>query len=123
MRKKKVKPFFFMGLFCFVTASCVTSQKNGNTADTQVMTMENVNTVDTIEVDVDQARDMTRKNNAFALNLFRQISGFDSKIVSPLSVTYLMSMLANGANDVTRQEILNVLGWGVYRLTTSTAIV
>lgn len=112
MRKKKIKPFFFMGLFCFVTASCVTSQKNGNTADTQVMTMENVNTVDTGEVDIDQARDMTRKNNAFALNLFRQVSGFDSKIVSTLSVTYLLSMLTNGANDVTRQEILNVLGWG-----------
>ena len=55
--------------------------------------------------------DMVAKNNTFAWNFFTQVSGMDSKVVSPLSVTYLMGMLANGANGATQAEILNTLGW------------
>ena len=58
----------------------------------------------------DAQRQLVRKNNQFALNLFQQISGFDSKVVSPLSVTYLMGMLANGADGQTLQEIMKVMG-------------
>ena len=59
----------------------------------------------------DGQRELLTKNNTFALNLFNKVSGMDSKVISPLSVTGLMSMLANGAEGVTRQEIMNTLGW------------
>lgn len=113
MIKNIIKSSVLVGLLSFVLASCATSQKNGNSVvDTHEMAIKDVDTVDAGSTAIGQDRELTQKNNTFALNLFRQISGFDSKIVSPLSITYLMSMLANGANDVTRQEILNVLGWG-----------
>lgn len=55
--------------------------------------------------------DLVAKNNTFAWNLFKQVAQQDNKVISPLSVTYLMSMLANGANGETQQEILKTLGW------------
>ncbi len=59
----------------------------------------------------DGQRELLAKNNAFALNLFNKVSGMDSKVISPLSVSGLMSMLANGADGETKQEILNTLGF------------
>ncbi len=55
--------------------------------------------------------DLVAKNNTFAWNLFKQVAQQDNKVISPQSVTYLMSMLANGANGATQQEILKTLGW------------
>lgn len=49
-------------------------------------------------------------NNAFALRLFGKMQGMDSKVVSPLSVAYLMGMLANGADGNTQQEIMKAIG-------------
>lgn len=59
----------------------------------------------------DAQRDMVTRNNEFGLRLFKKVAGMDSRVVSPLSVTYLMGMLANGAEGQTRQEILSTLGW------------
>lgn len=58
----------------------------------------------------DEQRSIVDKNNGFALNLFHEISGFDSKVVSPMSISYLMGMLANGADGQTREEILKTIG-------------
>ena len=58
----------------------------------------------------DAQQRLVRKNNQFAFRLFRQLSGFDSQVVSPLSVTYLMAMLANGACGETREEIMKTVG-------------
>ncbi|MGM9620636.1 MAG: serpin family protein [Bacteroidaceae bacterium] len=58
----------------------------------------------------DAQRDLVNSNNAFAFNLFRKTMGMDSRVISPLSVTYLMGMLANGADGATRQQILATLG-------------
>lgn len=58
----------------------------------------------------DGQRSIVDKNNGFALNLFHEISGFDSKVVSPMSISYLMGMLANGADGQTREEILKTIG-------------
>ena len=59
----------------------------------------------------DAQRDLLAKNNTFAINLFNKTNGMDSRVISPLSVTGLMTILANGADGDTRQEILNTLGW------------
>lgn len=55
-------------------------------------------------------------SNDFACNLFRTINeqkgGGKSTIVSPISVSYLLGMLNEGADGETRQQINNVLGLG-----------
>ncbi|MBR1389110.1 MAG: serpin family protein [Prevotella sp.] len=76
---------------------------------------------------------LVRQNNDFALNLFRKITlkygyigrggcmvpegvdleaPYQSQIVSPLSITYALGMLNNGAAGKTQQEINQVLGFG-----------
>lgn len=56
------------------------------------------------------------KNADFSFNLFRTISqmpeGKKSSIVSPISVTYVMGMLNDGAAGKTAKEITSVLGFG-----------
>lgn len=56
-------------------------------------------------------QEMVNSNNGFAFDLFRKTMGMDSRVISPLSVTYLMSMLANGASGTTQQQVLHTLGW------------
>lgn len=56
------------------------------------------------------------KNNDFAFQLFRQINGIEtmgsqSHLVSPLSITYALGMLNNGAAGETQQQINKVLGF------------
>lgn len=58
----------------------------------------------------DAQREVVRKNNAFALRLFNKVSGMSSQVISPMSVAYLMGMLANGADGATQQEILKAIG-------------
>lgn len=57
----------------------------------------------------DDNRSAVAQTNVFALNLFRTQAGMDSKVVSPVSVAYLMAMLANGADGQTRAEIMSAL--------------
>ena len=59
---------------------------------------------------------MPDNNNDFACKLFRTINeqkgGDTSTIVSPISVSYLLGMLNEGADGETRQQITDVLGLG-----------
>ena len=58
--------------------------------------------------------DMPENNNDFACNLFRNIyeQEHGSIVVSPISVSYLLGMLHEGADGKTRQQINDVLGLG-----------
>ena len=58
----------------------------------------------------DAQYDLVKRNNNFALNLFSEMKGVGSNVVSPMSVTYLMAMLANGAEASTREEIMTTIG-------------
>ena len=58
----------------------------------------------------DAQYDLVKRNNNFALNLFSEMKGVGSNVVSPMSVTYLMAMLANGAEASTREEIMDAIG-------------
>ena len=51
-------------------------------------------------------------NNDFAFKLFRKARGDKSCIMSPLSITYALGLLNNGAAGQTQQEINQVLGFG-----------
>ncbi len=57
---------------------------------------------------------LVQKNNDFALNLMREVRTRTegSQILSPLSITYALGMLNNGAAGKTQQEINKVLGFG-----------
>lgn len=60
----------------------------------------------------DAERELVRANNNFALRLFREARTEESAILSPLSITYALGMLNNGATGQTQQEINEVLGFG-----------
>ncbi len=57
-------------------------------------------------------RQLIASNNDFAFNLFRKARGEASSIMSPLSVTFALGMMNNGAAGQTQQEINDVLGFG-----------
>lgn len=68
----------------------------------------------TIELTQEQ-RVFAKKNNDFTFNLYRAIRAAQQEksiIASPLSVTYVMGMLNDGAAGKTAEEITNVLGFG-----------
>lgn len=57
-------------------------------------------------------QELINSNNDFAFNLFRKARGEKSNILSPLSITFALGMLNNGANGQTLQEINQTLGFG-----------
>ena len=57
-------------------------------------------------------RELINSNNDFAFNLFRKARGDKSKILSPLSITFALGMLNNGADGETLKEINQTLGFG-----------
>ena len=57
-------------------------------------------------------QELINSNNDFAFNLFRKARGDKSKILSPLSITFALGMLNNGADEETLKEINQTLGFG-----------
>ena len=57
-------------------------------------------------------QELIASNNDFAFSLFRKVRGDKSKVLSPLSITYALGMLNNGAAGKTRREINETLGFG-----------
>ena len=63
-------------------------------------------------ISLDRAEiELVNENNNFAFNLFRQVTSDKSEIVSPISITYALGMLNNGAAGETQKEINKVLGF------------
>lgn len=60
----------------------------------------------------DGEQELINSNNDFAFNLFRKVRGDKSKVLSPLSITYALGMLNNGAEGQTLKEINQTLGFG-----------
>ncbi len=97
------------GMVVAALVSCGTAKKSGESNITEIS--GGVEMEDDFLNLTDGQRKLLAKNNTFALNLFNKVSGMESNVISPLSVSGLMSMLANGADGMTRLEILNTLGW------------
>ena len=60
-------------------------------------------------------RQLVQKNNDFAFRLMREArkeKENQSLMLSPLSITYALGMLNNGADGQTQKEINDVLGFG-----------
>ena len=60
----------------------------------------------------DVERKLVEQNSDFAFNLFRKTRSTESQVISPLSITYALGMLNNGAEGITREEICQVLSGG-----------
>jgi serine protease inhibitor len=60
----------------------------------------------------DEEKKLVEGNNDFAFNLFRKAHGNQSSVMSPLSITYALGLLNNGAAGQTQKEINDVLGFG-----------
>lgn len=78
--------------------------------NTPIFTNKDFTAPNYIELTEDEQRFVDR-NNDFAFSLFRKLSDKSSKVLSPLSVTYALGMLNNGAAGQTQQEIYTVLGF------------
>ncbi|MDY4744143.1 MAG: serpin family protein [Bacteroidaceae bacterium] len=109
--KAMMKTFALMGMTAMVLSACRTTRvekaaENGN-ANWSV----NEEVDESFLILSDAQHEMVNNNNSFAFSLYNKTMGMNSRVVSPLSVTYLMSMLANGADGETQQQILATLGW------------
>ena len=60
----------------------------------------------------DAERTLVKQNSDFAFNLFRKTRDTENHVISPLSITYALGMLNNGAEGITREEISQVLAGG-----------
>ena len=60
----------------------------------------------------DGEQELINSNNDFAFNLFREARRDTSCVLSPLSITYALGMLNNGADGQTLREINQTLGFG-----------
>ena len=109
--REAMKTFMLMGITAMALSGCRSAQvSKDNKKETGNWTIEDE--IDNSYLTLSDAqREMVSQNNGFAFALFRKTMGMDSRVISPLSVTYLMSMLANGADGATQQQILSTLGW------------
>ncbi|WP_302396095.1 serpin family protein [Leyella stercorea] len=114
---KKIKTAALAGLSALALASCSSTNK---------IAKENNATKPNSYMDTDakylilsnDQRATINKGNEFAVNLFKTQIDMQSKVISPLSVSYLMGMLANGADGDTQKEILASLSVGNVTLQT-----
>lgn len=98
--------------------SCATKKTQQEKDDNLVETTKGNDIDDTFLILSDAERSAVEKTNEFALNLFRTQASMDSKVVSPVSVAYLMGLLANGANGSTQSEIMKALSMNGTSLST-----
>ena len=91
------------------------SDSKGNDRDDGEMVIDMLPKTRSIVLTQEQ-RAFVGKNTDFSFNLFRAISqmpeGKKSSIISPISVTYVLGMLNDGASGNTAKEITSVVGFG-----------
>ena len=106
-----MKKFICLFALAFVTltmASCEKSNDDDGTVDPGKL-------IERKDIVLTRAQmEMVRANNTFALDLFARTAGNaagESFLISPLSVTYALGMVDNGAKGKTQEEINSVLGY------------
>ena len=105
---KKINRTLILGIAATCgLASCSTSNKV-NQKDQTVIMDDNMDSGYLILSD--SQREVVKSGNDFALRLFKSEQGMDSKVMSPLSVSCVMSMLANGADKSTLDAIMATIG-------------
>ncbi len=99
----------------FVALMGCSSDSTGNDRDDGEMVIDMLPETRSIVLTQEQ-RAFVGKNTDFSFDLFRAISqmpaGKKSSIISPISVTYVLGMLNDGAAGNTAKEISSVVGFG-----------
>ena len=110
--KKTFKNIAMMATALLALSACSSTKKvsDNKSNDMTSMTTEEDDIDPEFMVLSDAQYDLVKRNNQFALNLFSEVKGLGSSVISPMSVTYLMAMLANGAEASTREEIMATIG-------------
>ena len=110
--KKTFKNIAMMATALLALSACSSTKKvsDNKSNDMTSMTTEEDDIDPEFMVLSDAQYDLVKRNNQFALNLFSEVKGLGSSVISPISVTYLMAMLANGAEASTREEIMATIG-------------
>lgn len=106
---KKIKTAALAGLSALALASCSSTNKIAK-EDNATKSNSYMDTDAKYLILSNDQRATINKGNEFAVNLFKTQIDMQSKVISPLSVSYLMGMLANGADGDTQKEILASLG-------------
>lgn len=114
---KKIKTAALAGLSALALASCSSTNKIAK-EDNATKPNSYMDTDAKYLIISNDQRATINKGNEFAVNLFKTQIDMQSKVISPLSVSYLMGMLANGADGDTQKEILTSLGVGDVSLQT-----
>jgi len=93
------------------TTTVVTGCSSDSDNDNNVYLLDTVE-LPTLELTSEEQK-LVDDNNEFAFSLFRTAQdGKKSQILSPISITYALGMLNNGAAGETQAQINNVLGFG-----------
>ena len=110
MKTKMTKLFMLSGAIMLAT-SCGTTNKSTSTEEaSKPQTNKEYDNMDAEYLTLSDAQDrIIAQNNAFAVKLFEKTAKMQSTVISPVSVSYLMAMLANGANGQTRTDIMKAL--------------
>ena len=110
--KKTFKNIAMMATALLALSACSSTKKvsDNKSNDMTSMTTEEDDIDPEFMVLSDAQYDLVKRNSQFALNLFSEVKGLGSSVISPMSVTYLMAMLANGAEASTREEIMATIG-------------
>lgn len=122
---KTISSSLFAGMTALALGSCGTSSKAQDdavaTKPTADAALDEGYTVSQSEEEnlflSQEERNLVEQNNDFALKFFQNTVGKSSYVASPLSITYLMAMLADGADGQTQKEMLQTLGWKDAKLT------
>ena len=89
---KKMTTVALAAMAMALTTSCSTSKNAQNQVHEGTTSLEvskgNAENMDPEYLVLSDAQEaFVKKNNQFALNFFSQVAGFDSKVISPLSLT------------------------------------
>ena len=113
MNNKTIKRAALAGLSALALAGCSSTNKavKDNTMGEISTPSSNLSNIDSGYLILsDNQRTAINNGNTFALNLFKSQIDMESKVLSPLSVSYLMGMIANGVDGTTQKEVLKTLG-------------
>ena len=110
MKREMTKLLMLSGTIMLAT-SCSTANKSVSSEEaSRPQTNKEYENMDAEYLTLTDAQDsIIAKNNAFAVKLFEKTAKMQSTVISPVSVSDLMAMLANGANGQTKADIMKAL--------------
>ena len=110
MKREMTKLLMLSGTIMLATSCSTTNKSVSSEEASRPQTNKEYENMDAEYLTLTDAQDsIIAKNNTFAVKLFEKTAKMQSTVISPISVSYLMAMLANGANGQTKADIMKAL--------------